>query len=67
MTCRLVFLNELNEGTVNAYRRNGDNTLTLVWVRMCLHINEREVCTAVRNTRGFSQITHLLLYYQEHI
>ena len=31
-TCRLIFVNELVEGTVNAYRRNSDNTLTLVQV-----------------------------------
>ena len=30
--CRLIFVNELVEGTVNAYRRNSDNTLTLVQV-----------------------------------
>ena len=35
LTYRLVFLNELSEGTVNAYRRNGDNTLTLVQVEKC--------------------------------
>ena len=30
--CRLIFINELFEGTVNVYRRNSDNTLTLVQV-----------------------------------
>ena len=30
--CRFIYLNELNEGQINAYMRNGDNTLTLVQV-----------------------------------
>ena len=32
---RLIFINKLFEGTVNAYRRNDDNTLTLVQVIGC--------------------------------
>ena len=32
---RLIFVNELMEGRVNAYMRSGDNTLTLVQV--CVH------------------------------
>ena len=29
---RFIYLNELAEGQINAYMRNGDNTLTLVQV-----------------------------------